>query len=159
MNNKFGSFDQRTSISHTQNASEKKANAKEMDQSFPSTSSYIESMQEYTMTQVCIVFRFIFNDFLLHFWLGWKRATNRSTDQPSKSEQAGQKKRNRSAITTAEIYAAQSQCSFCEHCRLNYNLPVVGICVLELKLCARCSAIRCMLCTNTPVFGNSTITN
>lgn len=45
---------------------------KEMDQSFRSTSSYVECMQEYTMMQVCIVFRFIFNfrqEMMLQNWL------------------------------------------------------------------------------------------
>lgn len=88
---------------------------------------------------------------------GRERPTDQRTNQARVSKPA--KRREIALLLRRRRFTQHNLNVRCEHCRLNYNLPVVGICVLELKLCARCSAIRCMLCTNTPVFGNSTITN
>lgn len=46
-----------------------------------------------------------------------------------------------------------------EHCRLNYSLLAIGMCLLLWIYMLDAQLFQCMLCTNTPVFGNSTITN
>lgn len=104
-----------------------------MEQSFRSTSSYVEGMQEYTMTQECIVFRFIFNFstemllllLLLLFFLLLK---------PSN-------------MSIAPF-------SF-EHCRLNYSCLASHFSHRNVAGCFICKAnsvlpMRCMLCTSCP---------
>lgn len=115
-----------------------------MDQSFPSKSSYVESMQEYTMTQVCIVFRSIFNDFFF--------------SRPSSSYRMASE-RNWYTLLHNEGDSRSNLNFRFEHCRLNYSLLAIGMCLVLWISMLDAQLFQCMLCTNTPVFGNSTITN
>lgn len=116
----------------------------EMDQSFPSKSSYVESMQEYTMTQVCIVFRSIFNDFFF--------------SRPSSSYRMASE-RNWYTLLHNEGDSRSNLNFRFEHCRLNYSLLAIGMCLVLWISMLDAQLFQCMLCTNTPVFGNSTKTN